>query len=940
MLGISQTVNTYSTAGTYTWTCPYDVTSIQVECWGAGGGGGAAQGNPSAGGGGSGGGYVKNISLTVVPNTIYTIVVGAGGVTSTSTDGGIGGSSYFNNTSTILAIGGLGGLKAVSNSTTSSGAAAQTSGNVGGIDADYYGGAGGTGGALGASGGGGGGSAGTSSNGNAASGTTGGVAVTGGSAGANGSAASGNGAAGLFGAGGAGGRAGSNTDRQGGAGGSGKIVVTYTTAGIYWNGAGVSGGTGGTDFNTAANWLPTVVPGANDGAIVTTTTAAAITLSGNVAVGGLYITNNATTNIALSLDVSTFSLDVNGDLYMNINASSSNTNESNYLKIGSGSVNIDGDAFFGNNGNTASKIGVIGNAASTAGICTFNSDVTFGANYNPSTVCISKFIWDGVGTQNVYVNRTSVVYLNGSCQIGNTNAPTVIFPSSNSNDIQVRNAASPGNLTIKANSTLDLTTRLLNRQAAGGNFAIETGAILKLSGTTGGQTGSNFPLNYTTSSPALNATCTVEYYSSSAQTIYDVASPGYGNLTLTSSSTKSATAGLDIQGALTVNTTSTFNAGTSLSHTIKGDWINNGTFSYTTANTISFAGSVNQSIDGASVTSFNNLTNTNSSTGLTLNANIIVTNVLTMSGATANINLNGNNIDLSSAGSISGESNTDRIYGSSGVITTTRNLSNIIALNVAGLGCVITTAADMGSTTISRGHSAQYGTGLENNTIERYYSISPTNNSGLNATMEFNYFDNELNGLAADEPNFELYRSTDGGSTWTERFGSVVPASNNVTLPLISAFSIWTVSFPNPILLPIELITFDAKKEGENNIVYWATLTEFNNDFFTIERSEDGKHFEPIATMDGAGSSSDKIDYRYTDVNYKNVINYYRLVQTDFNGEIRSSNIASVDNRKVEKTITKIINTHGQEVDQYYNGVVIIVYSDGSVLRTIQNPNN
>lgn len=933
-------VDTFSTAGTYTWTCPYDVTSIQVECWGAGGGGGAAQGNPSAGGGGSGGGYVKNISLTVIPNTIYTIVVGAGGITSTSTDGGSGGSSYFNNTSTILAIGGLGGLKAVSNSSTSSGAAAQSSGNVGGIDADYYGGAGGTGGASGASGGGGGGGAGTSSNGNDASGTTGGIAVTGGSAGANGSAASGNGAAGLFGAGGAGGRAGSNTDRKGGVGGDGKIVITYTTAGIYWNGAGVSGGTGGTDFNTAANWLPTVVPGANDGAIVTTTTAAAITLSGNITVGGLYITNNATTNIALSLDVSTFSLDINGDLYMNISASSSNTNESNYLKIGSGNVNIDGDAFFGNNGNTASKIGVIGNAAGTTGICTFNGNVTFGANYNPSTACISKFIWDGTGTQNVYVNRTSVVYLNGSCQIGNTNTPTVIFPSSNSNDIEVRNAASPGNLTIKANSTLDLTTRLLNRQAAGGNFAMETGAILKLSGTTGGQTGSNFPLNYTASSPSLNATCTVEYYSSSTQTIYDVASPGYGNLTLTSNSTKTATAGLDIQGALTINTTSTFSAGTSLSHTIKGDWINDGTFSYTTANTISFTGSVNQSIEGSSVTSFNNLTNSNSSTGLTLNANIIVTNVLTMSGATANINLNGNNIDLSSAGSISGESNTDRIYGSSGVITTTRNLSNIIALNVAGLGCVLTTSADMGSTTISRGHSAQYGTGLDNSTIERYYSISPTNNTGLNATMQFNYFDNELNGIGADESSYELYRSTDGGSTWTERFGSVVPASNNVTLTLISAFSIWTVSFPDPILLPIELITFDAKKEGENNIVYWTTLTEFNNDFFTVERSEDGKHFEPIATMDGAGSSSDKIDYRYTDVDYKNVINYYRLVQTDFNGEIRSSNIASVDNRKVEKTITKIINTHGQEVDQYYNGVVIIVYSDGSVLRTIQNPNN
>jgi hypothetical protein len=37
-----QTVQTITTTGT--WTCPLGVTSVQVECWGAGGGGGAATG--------------------------------------------------------------------------------------------------------------------------------------------------------------------------------------------------------------------------------------------------------------------------------------------------------------------------------------------------------------------------------------------------------------------------------------------------------------------------------------------------------------------------------------------------------------------------------------------------------------------------------------------------------------------------------------------------------------------------------------------------------------------------------------------------------------------------------------------------------------------------------------------------------------------------------
>lgn len=34
-------VVTYSTAGTYSWTAPADVTSVTVEAWGGGGGGGA-----------------------------------------------------------------------------------------------------------------------------------------------------------------------------------------------------------------------------------------------------------------------------------------------------------------------------------------------------------------------------------------------------------------------------------------------------------------------------------------------------------------------------------------------------------------------------------------------------------------------------------------------------------------------------------------------------------------------------------------------------------------------------------------------------------------------------------------------------------------------------------------------------------------------------------
>ena len=224
---LGQTTQTFTT--TTTWLCPAGVTSVNVECWAGGGAGGGATGNPAAGGGGAGGSYVKNTSIAVTAGTIYTVTVGTGAIGNTG-NGAAGNDSWFINSGTILAKGGLGGARANSNNQTSAGALAISSGNVGfTAPFSYYGGAGGTGVAAGVSGGGGGASAGTGSNGNGAIGITAGIAVTGGGAGVNGSASSADGTDNTnLGGGGAGGRAGSGTDRNGGDGGNGQVILTYT----------------------------------------------------------------------------------------------------------------------------------------------------------------------------------------------------------------------------------------------------------------------------------------------------------------------------------------------------------------------------------------------------------------------------------------------------------------------------------------------------------------------------------------------------------------------------------------------------------------------------------------------------------------------------------------------------------------------------------------
>ena len=162
----------YTSPGTFSWTCPAGVLYVHVVCVGGGGG---ATGSSAAGCGGGGGGLAWRNDIPVTPGTSYTVVVGSGGIGGTTTGATAGGASYFANTSTVVAYGGGQGINNGSSSgggyfptggngggsTQSSGTASSGGGGAGG-----YSGAGGAGnstaGTAGAGGGGGGGGTGIS----------------------------------------------------------------------------------------------------------------------------------------------------------------------------------------------------------------------------------------------------------------------------------------------------------------------------------------------------------------------------------------------------------------------------------------------------------------------------------------------------------------------------------------------------------------------------------------------------------------------------------------------------------------------------------------------------------------------------------------------------------------------------------------------------------
>ena len=256
----TDTVVTFSTVGSRTWSVPASVTTARILLIAGGGGGG-----DDNGGGGGGGGFVTDSSVSLSPGTLMTVVVGNGGagsanVAATGSNGGnssfagliaLGGGGGGSIQSTAGADGGSAGGRAANYSGYAEGAILTTSplqgNNGGGKSLNGYAGAGGGGaGGAGLNGGGsssigGNGGAGRASNisgidvtyaGGGGGGGNCSVAGSGGSGGgANGSSqgnlAPGQGVDGLGGGGGGGG--GCTVAGAGSRGGSGIVVIRYAT---------------------------------------------------------------------------------------------------------------------------------------------------------------------------------------------------------------------------------------------------------------------------------------------------------------------------------------------------------------------------------------------------------------------------------------------------------------------------------------------------------------------------------------------------------------------------------------------------------------------------------------------------------------------------------------------------------------------------------------
>ncbi len=219
-------------------------------------------------------------------------------------------------------------------------------------------------------------------------------------------------------------------------------------------------------------------------------------------------------------------------------------------------------------------------------------------------------------------------------------------------------------------------------------------------------------------------------------------------------------------------------------------------------------------------------------------------------------------------------------------------------------------------------------------------TITPTLNSCGNYTLspEFlTYFKDDIN------INKAIWNFGDATPTVTNTGGNsynnvvhsyMTSGTKTVTLTVTDATCAqdWTgtLSLSVPCALPVELIRFTATPDRTTNtvILNWTTASEINNDYFEIQRSENGVDFITLDLVKGKGNSQEISDYEYVDPQPLNGIAYYRFIQHDFDGKTKPSETLSVNTTETLVTIAPNPSTEDFTVQTNYpTNALLSVYT-------------
>lgn len=199
--------------------------------------------------------------------------------------------------------------------------------------------------------------------------------------------------------------------------------------------------------------------------------------------------------------------------------------------------------------------------------------------------------------------------------------------------------------------------------------------------------------------------------------------------------------------------------------------------------------------------------------------------------------------------------------------------------------------------------------------------------SGANAN---NSTDVTINGQMIIDDDFEA-----GAGSTIEGVGEVIVSGISSGSGTIFGDSTGCsgCSFSGGGSLPITLVYFDAEEYNNSICLTWVVASQINNNYYTIYKSYDGYEWEDVVDVDGHGTTNIMIKYEWYDNYIEYGIVYYKIRQTDYNGDYEEfSPIAvTVLDPDGDREIIHTINLLGVEVNTQFKGFIINIYNDGNI---------
>jgi hypothetical protein len=188
--------------------------------------------------------------------------------------------------------------------------------------------------------------------------------------------------------------------------------------------------------------------------------------------------------------------------------------------------------------------------------------------------------------------------------------------------------------------------------------------------------------------------------------------------------------------------------------------------------------------------------------------------------------------------------------------------------------------------------------------FERVWRVSEVNLAGAAVDVGAVDMRFDLNGLGNVNPaEVVLLVDTDSDgifSNETPIFGATHVGGNIYQFTGVTAIADtrrFTLGTTNARFtpLPIQLTSWKGECTNGKPVLRWTTATEKDNAYFTIERSKDGKSWEQMAQVKGAGNSETSINYSFSELPAVKGAHFYRLKQTDYDGTFTHSAVISLD---------------------------------------------